>query len=309
LSHEFIEHLTASGHFQLTNLLHNINSLDKEFKAGNIKMGIVIPPNFEEDFFKKTPVTIQLITDASEPNYATTLTSYASQMIFSFQKKYSKSTVPPYQIETEIRMMYNPKLIGTYNFIPGVAALILILISAMKTSLTIAKEKETGTMDLLLVSPLPPMLIISGKIMPYVVLSFIDAMLVFAMGYYIFEVPIHGSLPLLLLLSLLYLMVALALGVLISTKAATQQAAMMVSLFTLMLPTMLLSGFMFPISSVPWGLQYISKIVPANYFVQIQQAVMLKGAGWESITHPTLILTIMMFVLFAAAWKNFKVIK
>ena len=205
--------------------------------------------------------------------------------------------------------MYNPKLIGTYNFIPGVAALILILISAMKTSLTIAKEKETGTMDLLLVSPLPPMLIISGKIMPYVVLSFIDAMLVFAMGYYIFEVPIHGSLPLLLLLSLLYLMVALALGVLISTKAATQQAAMMVSLFTLMLPTMLLSGFMFPISSVPWGLQYISKIVPANYFVQIQQAVMLKGAGWESITHPTLILTIMMFVLFAAAWKNFKVIK
>lgn len=309
MSHEFIEHLTASGHFQLTNLLHNINSLDKEFKAGNIKMGIVIPPNFEEDFFKKTPVTIQLITDASEPNYATTLTSYASQMIFSFQKKYSKSTVPPYQIETEIRMMYNPKLIGTYNFIPGVAALILILISAMKTSLTIAKEKETGTMDLLLVSPLPPMLIISGKIMPYVVLSFIDAMLVFAMGYYIFEVPIHGSLPLLLLLSLLYLMVALALGVLISTKAATQQAAMMVSLFTLMLPTMLLSGFMFPISSVPWGLQYISKIVPANYFVQIQQAVMLKGAGWESITHPTLILTIMMFVLFAAAWKNFKVIK
>ena len=309
MSHEFIEHLTASGHFQLTNLLHNINSLDKEFKAGNIKMGIVIPPNFEEDFFKKTPVTIQLITDASEPNYATTLTSYASQMIFSFQKKYSKSTVPPYQIETEIRMMYNPKLIGTYNFIPGVAALILILISAMKTSLTIAKEKETGTMDLLLVSPLPPMLIISGKIMPYVVLSFIDAMLVFAMGYYIFEVPIHGSLPLLLLLSLLYLMVALALGVLISTKAATQQAAMMVSLFTLMLPTMLLSGFMFPISSVPWGFQYISKIVPANYFVQIQQAVMLKGAGWESITHPTLILTIMMFVLFAAAWKNFKVIK
>lgn len=308
LSHEFVEHLTASGHFQLTNLLSNINSLDGEFKAGNVKMGIVIPPNFEEDFFKMTPVTIQLITDASEPNYATTLTSYASQMIFSFQKKYSKSTVPQYQIATELRMMYNPKLIGAYNFIPGVAALILMLISAMMTSLTIAKEKETGTMDLLLVSPLPPMLIILGKIVPYVLLSFIDAMLVFAMGYYIFEVPIHGSLPLLLSLSLLYLMVALALGVLISTKAATQQAAMMVSLFTLMLPTMLLSGFMFPIASMPWVLQYISKIVPANYFVQIQQAIMLKGAGWESISHPILILTIMLFVLIVAAWKNFKVI-
>ncbi|MFT5168624.1 MAG: ABC-2 type transport system permease protein, partial [Saprospiraceae bacterium] len=156
--------------------------------------------------------------------------------------------------------------------------------------------------------PLPPMLIILGKVAPYMLLSFIDAMIVFAMGYYIFEVPILGSLPLLLGLCLLYLLVALALGILISTKADTQQAAMMGSLFTLMMPTILLSGFMFPIPSMPVFLQYVSTFIPANYFIKIQQAIMLKGAGWEAIMHPTMILVIMMCVLFLVAWKNFKVV-
>ena len=205
-------------------------------------------------------------------------------------------------------MLYNPKLIGAYNFIPGVVALILMLICAMMTSLTIAKEKEMGTMDLLLVSPLPPMLIILGKVVPYVVLSFLSALMVFAMGKYIFDVPILGSLSLLLILCVLYLMVALALGVLISTKSDSQQTAMMSSLFTLLMPTMLLSGFIFPIASMPLLLQYISAIIPAKYFILIEKAIMLKGAGWEAITQPVLILVIMMFVLFAAAWRNFKVV-
>ena len=206
-------------------------------------------------------------------------------------------------------MYYNPLLAGAYNFIPGVVALILMLICAMMTSLTIAKEKESGTMDLLLASPLPPLIIILGKVSPYVVLSFVNALMVFAMGYFIFDVPVKGSLTLLLGLSLLYLLVALALGVLISTRSPNQQTAMMASLFTLLMPTMLLSGFISPIASMPTVLQYLSRIIPARYFIDIEKTIMLKGAGWEATQYPSMILLLMMFVLFFAAWRNFKVVQ
>ena len=308
LSQAFIENLTASGHFQLVDFPSTVEALESAFKAGTVKMGIVIPVGFQNKFYRDKAVSIQLITDASEPNYAATLTSYASRMIMVFQNEQAEISKIPYQINVETRMLYNPKLIGAYTFIPGVVALILMLISAMMTSLTIAKEKELGTMDLLLVSPLPPMVIIIGKVTPYVVLAFIDALIVFGMGYFIFDVPILGSLPLLLGLSVLYLTVALALGVLISTRAETQQAAMMGSLFVLMLPTILLSGFMFPIASMPVFLQYVSSIIPASYFIKIQQAIMLKGAGLEAVSKPVMILFIMLSVLLLAAWKNFKVV-
>lgn len=308
LSLKLVEHLTASGHFQLVALPENAEALEDAFRAGKVKLGIVIPPQFEQQFYRDRSVKVQLITDATEPNYATTLTSYANQMIQSFQQKYGGGSPPPYPIRVDTQLYYNPELIGAYNFIPGVVALILMLICAMMTSLTIAKEKETGTMDLLLVSPLPPLLIILGKVTPYVVLSFVDALIVFAMGYAIFDVPVLGSLALLLILSVLYLTVALALGVLISTRAETQQVAMMMSLFTLLLPTMLLSGFIFPIASMPYVLQKISMVIPAKYFILIEKAIMLKGAGWDAIAHPAMILTLMMFVLLMAAWKNFKII-
>ena len=308
LSRSLVDHLKASGHFRLLAFPANVSDLEDAFKSGEVKMGIVIPNQFENDFYKSRPITIQLLADATEPNYATTLTSYASRMIADFQQRQMASTAIPYQLDLETRMFYNPKLVGAYNFIPGVVALILMLICAMMTSLTIAKEKEMGTMDLLLVSPLPPMLIIIGKVTPYVLLSFINALIVFTIGYYIFDVPILGSLPLLLTLCLLYLSVALALGILISTRSETQQTAMMGSLFSLLMPTMLLSGFIFPIASMPLVLQYISTIIPAKYFIVIEKAIMLKGAGWEAIAQPTLILALMMFVLLMAAWKNFKVI-
>jgi ABC-2 type transport system permease protein len=307
LSRDLVHHFTASGHFQLIESVDDVSSLESAFKSGEIKMGIVIPPFFERDFYKDKETSIQLIADASDPNYAATLTNYAGQMIRTFQNNRSGENAQPYQIHIESRMLYNPKLLGSYYFIPGVVALILMLISAMMTSLTIAREKETGTMDLLLVSPLPPLLIIIGKITPYAVLSFIDAVVVFAMGYYLFEVPILGSLPMLLGLCLLYLMVALALGVLISAKAKTQQEAMMSSLFSLLLPTMLLSGFIFPIASMPALLQYISKIIPAKYFIIIEKSIMLKGGGWDTVAFPAMILTIMMLVLFIGAFRNFKV--
>ncbi|MEM6320032.1 MAG: ABC transporter permease [Bacteroidota bacterium] len=308
LSKSLAGHLVSSGNFLLVDNLQTVAELEDAFKAGTIKMGVVIPAQFEQQFYRDKEVKIQLIADATEPNYAATLVNYANNMIKAFQKEWGSGGNTPYQVDIETRMYYNPKLVGAYNFIPGVVALILMLICAMMTSLTIAKEKELGTMDLLLVSPLPPLMIILGKVTPYIVLSFSSALMIFALGVYVFEVPILGSIALLLALSLLYLMVALALGVLISTKAENQQAAMMTSMFSLLMPTMLLSGFLFPIESMPTVLQYISEVIPAKYFIDIEKAIMLKGAGWSFIAQPTFILVIMTFVLFAAAWKNFKVI-
>ena len=192
LSRKLVDHLTSSGHFRLVDMADDLADLEQTFRTGDVKMGIVIPAQFERQFYRDHHVMVQLITDATEPNYATTLASYANGMIRAFQQEQAGVHVLAYRVEVETRMFYNPKLIGAYNFIPGVVALILMLICAMMTSLTIAREKETGTMDLLLVSPLPPMLIILGKVTPYVVLSFLNALVVFAMGYYIFGVPIQG---------------------------------------------------------------------------------------------------------------------
>ena len=302
-------HLLASGHFELTATPRNMSELEAAFEANAVKIGLVIPAGFEQALYGAQPARVQLITDASEPNYATTLTSYANQMIAAFARERGGQRATPYQIRTETRLLYNPRMVSAYNFIPGTVALVLMLISAMMTSLTLAREKESGTMNLLLVSPLPPPLIILGKVTPYVLLAFVDALVIFGMSYYVFDVPIRGSLWLLLGLTLLYLAVALALGILISTRSKTQQEAMMFSLFVLLMPTMLLSGFMFPIPSMPEPLQLVAKMIPANYFIQIQQAVMLKGAGWSVIARPTLILAGMLILLLGAAWRNFKVVE
>lgn len=308
LSRQLIDHLSASGHFKMTVFPNDIEGMERAFEAGKAKLGIVIPPNFEDHFFNEKEAVVQLLADATEPNYAATLANYANLMLADFASEQAGIKQIPYQIEIESRMLYNPGLVGAYNFIPGVVALILMLTCAMMTSLTIAREKETGTMDLLLVSPLPPLVIILGKVTPYAVLSFLSALLVFAMGYVIFDVPVIGSLGMLLGLCLLYLLVALALGVFISTRAKTQQVAMMISMFTLMLPTMLLSGFLFPIDSMPWLLRQISQIIPARYFIVIEKSIMLKGAGWEVVIHPSLILVIMLVVLLVASWRSFKII-
>jgi ABC-2 type transport system permease protein len=306
LSRELTTHLAASGHFMVVAHPTDVAELNRLFKAGDVKLGIVIPPEFERDFFAGKG-TLQLLTDGSDPNYATTLQTYANRMVAGFQQRYASSTGSAYRINVEIRLVFNPTLVSAYNFIPGVIALILLLISAMMTSLTIAREKETGTMDLLLVSPLNPLVIIIGKVTPYVLLSMVNAVVVLAMGYFIFKVPILGSLPLLAGTCLLYVLTALSLGILISTKAATQQAAMMGSLFALLMPTMLLSGFIFPIDSMPLPLQFVSRIIPATYFIDALKAVMLKGVSTQYVWQSVMVLGGMTVFLLFASWMSFKV--
>lgn len=309
LSGKLRQQLEASGHLKVKADLRSYDEIAPFFQNGEAKMAIVIPPNFGSDFSARSNPQIQLIADGSEPNYALTLVNYASQIIQNFQQNQAGTAQTPYRVRVETSMVYNPQLKSAYTFVPGVIALILLIISAMMTSLTIAREKELGTMDLLLVSPLHPLLIIVGKVVPYAALSFLSAVMVLVLGYFVFKVPIVGSLALLLSVCMLYLIVSLALGVLISTKAESQQAAMMFSLFSLMMPTMLLSGFIFPISSMPTVLQVISKIIPATYFIEVLKGVMLKGLGVGFIWKPLAVLCGMVVLLLGLALANFKIQK
>jgi ABC-2 type transport system permease protein len=313
LSFKLTQKLTASGHLRLDGQVQNYADIHRQFQAGKVKMAVVIPPGFDQAI-KRGTAQIQLIADGSEPNYASTLVAYASQMIATFQQEQAPASIllchsrrePNPSILVETRMLYNPQLVSAYLFVPGVMALILMLISAMMTSLTIAREKELGTMELLLVSPLHPLLMVVGKVVPYVLIAFMDGLLVLAVGNLVFDVPIRGSMALLLAMSVLYVLAALSLGVFISTKAKTQQQAMMMSLMALMLPTVLLSDFIFPLKSMPVPLQIIGNAIPAKWFIAILKDVMLKGVGWHFIWQKAAVLGGMSLFFLLLAMKNFK---
>lgn len=307
VSQELVQHLQSSGHFKVNRFIRFEKELEDGFKAGTTKLAVVIPHDFAANLYNGESVKVQLLADGSDPNNANTLVQYASTMIHSFQQETLGQSVNPYQLEVRTRMLYNPQLESAHNFVPGTIALILLIISAMMTSLTIAKEKEMGTMEILLVSPLPPLLIILGKVTPYALLSFINALLVLIIGYFVFSVPIAGNLALLLGVCFLYVVASLALGTLISTVSKTQQDAMMRSLMGLMMPSMLLSGFIFPLVSMPKVLQVIGSIIPATYFIEILKGVMLRGVGLNLVLWEVAILVGMTVFLLFMTYRNFKI--
>ncbi|MBD0288117.1 MAG: ABC transporter permease, partial [Flavisolibacter sp.] len=255
--------------------------------------------------FNKTQV--QLIADASDPNVANTLINYASAIIMDYQKRITNDRQLPYTINTEMRMLYNPQLKGAYNFVPGVMAMVLLLVCTLMTAITIVKEKEMGTMEVMLVSPLQPLKIVIAKAVPYLLLSAINIGSILLLSVYVLEVPINGSLALLVFESVLFTLVSLALGLLISSGSESQQTAMFISLVALFLPTVMLSGFMFPIENMPLPLRIISHIVPARWYYTIVKSVMIKGLGLGAIWKETLILTGMLLFFLGMAIKNFKI--
>jgi ABC-2 type transport system permease protein len=237
--------------------------------------------------------------------------NYAQAIIKTYQlEKMGKSAGEikmPLAIQTEIKMLYNPSMKSVYMFVPGVMTIILMLVSAMMTSIAITKEKELGTMEILLVSPLKPTLIVVGKVVPYLLLAFINALVILALGKFMFGMPINGSVTLLLAICTLFVITALSLGILISTITDSQQVALMFSLMGLMLPTIILSGFLFPIENMPVPLQMISHIIPAKWFIIILKNVMLKGVGWAYIWKETLILIGMTLFFIVVSVRNFKI--
>ena len=247
-----------------------------------------------------------MVTDASDANSAVLSVNYAQAIITDYFRSLQKDVQLPWQVNIHYRMLYNPELRGVYMFVPGLMALILMLISALMTSVTITREKEFGTMEPLLASPLKPREIILGKVTPYVALSFVNAVTILVLGVLIFHVPVAGSVFLLLLEFILYITLALSLGVFISSAASTQQTAMIISMVGLMLPTILLSGFIFPIENMPEILQWVSAIMPARWFIVIIKNIMLKGTGIMFVWKETLILLGMTILFILMAVRRFK---
>ena len=282
--------ILSSGYFILDKNLTKTNGIESIFKKGKVKEVIVFENNFGENLIKEGKANVQLIADASDPNMARLVISYTSGIINDYVKKMYPNLQFPLQIKPEVRMYFNEEMKSAYMFVPGVMALILMLISAMMTSISITREKELGTMEILLVSPLRPVQIIVGKVIPYLLLSIANAFIVVLIGHFVFGVPVTGSFILLMLETILFIMMALCLGILISTMASNQMTAMFISMIGLMLPTIILSGFIYPIDNMPVVLQVVSHIMPARYFITIIRAIMLKGTGILYVWKETLIL-------------------
>lgn len=305
-STQLIQKISVSKYFDATSVLSSYNEVEPLFKKGKVKMVLVIPQQFANDLQHGNKAQVQLICDGSDPNVANTLSTYANAIINDFQNTLIKQQKLPYRIETDIRMLYNPELKGAYSFVPGVMALILMLTCAMMTSIAIVKEKELGTMEIILVSPLRPFGVVIAKAVPYMLLSMVNVLSILLLSVYVLDVPIQGSLLLLLLESLLFTVTSLALGLLISSITDSQQVAMLISLMGLFLPTTVFSGYMFPIENMPLPLQVISNIVPAKWFYFIVKTIMIKGLGFQYIWKETVILIGMTVVLFGLSIKNFK---
>jgi len=302
-----IAELDASRYFDLAMNLRSFREVEDAFRKGKIRMAIVFPQHFAEDLQHDNKATVQVITDASDPNVANTMNNYASAIISDYQQRITGNRKLPYTIETEMRMLYNPQLKGAFNFVPGLMAMVLLLVCTMMTAITIVREKEIGTMEVMLVSPMQPQKIVFAKAVPYLILSTVNIATILLLSVFVLEVPIQGNLLLVIGESILFILVSLSLGLLISSVAASQQTAMFIALIGLFMPTLMLSGFMFPIENMPLPLRIISNAVPAKWYYFIVRSVMIKGVGLKAVWKETLILAGMMVFLITLAIKKFKI--
>ena len=302
-----IAELEASRYFDIAAHLHSYQQVEGEFRNGNIKMVVILPRNFGADLLHLHKAQVQLIADASDPNVASTLVNYASAIIQDYQDRITDGRKLPYTIHAEMRMLYNPQMKGAYSFVPGVMAMVLMLVCTMMTAITIVREKETGTMEVLLVSPVQPVKIVLAKAVPYLLLSLVNITSILLLSVFVLEVPITGSLPLLVLESVLFTVTCLVLGLLISSVTNSQQTAMFLSLTGMFLPTIMLSGFMFPIENMPAPLQLLSNAIPAKWYYIIVRSVMIKGTGLEAVWKETLILLGMLLLLLFMSIRKFKI--
>jgi ABC-2 type transport system permease protein len=302
-----ISEIESSRYFDIERNIYSYRDIEGAFREGKIKLAIVFPQSFNENLQHFNKAQVQLVADASDPNVASTLTNYASAIIQDYQKRITNDRQLPYTINTEMRMLYNPQLKGAYNFVPGVMAMVLMLVCTLMTAITVVREKELGTMEVMLVSPVRPLKIIVAKAVPYLLLSIVNIASILLLSVFVLEVPINGSLLLLSFESVLFTLTCLAFGLLISSSTGSQQTAMFISLTGMFLPTIMLSGFMFPIENMPLPLRVISNVVPAKWYYLIVKDVMIKGVGFESVWKETLILAGMMIILLAMAIKKFKI--
>ncbi len=305
-SRELIRQLTKSRYFVVTTDLEERRDIEVAMLERRITAAVVIPSQFGRDMHRSVQVPVQVLVDGSNSNLATVTANYLKTffMTYSLQINAQWLKVP---VNMEPRVWYNPDLKSVHFIVPGLIAVIMMLICALLTSTTIARERETGTMEQILVSPIRSLEIIVGKTFPYIFLALIDAVAIVLFAYVVFSVPFRGQPLLFLFFALVYVYTCLSFGIFISARVKTQQVAMMVAQVSTTLPSLLLSGFIFPIVSLPKILQIISYLVPAKYFLIIIRSLMLKGVGLGQLWQPTLFLLVFGTLLLAVSANRFKI--
>ncbi|MBK8699477.1 MAG: ABC transporter permease [Saprospiraceae bacterium] len=290
MSQALVAEVNASKYFDVKYTIDNVEEADRMLRSGKARMVLVIPKGISYDLRHGHVATLQLITDGTNPNMATTINTYLTSIVRDFRTHHFGKLELPMTIVTIPRMLYNPQLKGEYTFVPGVIAMVLMIICVLMTSVSIVKEKELGNMEMLLVSPTHPLVVILSKAVPYFILSLLLVTIILLMSRFVLHIPIRGNIFLLYGVSGLFIIAALALGLVISTFTNSQQVAMLISLMGMMLPTIMFGGFMFPIENMPLPMQVISNIVPAKWFYYAINDIMIKGLGIEAVLREILIL-------------------
>lgn len=304
---QLTERLEASRYFTIVRILDSPDTIDEIFRRGEAQLVVVFGDRFQKKLQHTGEASVQLLADATDPNQSTTLTGYASSIIGSYQQELTERQGIPYRILLETRMLYNPQIKSAYSFVPGVMGLIVMLICAMMTSIAIVREKETGTMEVLLASPMPPIYLILAKAVPYLVISIFNMGTILLLSVFVLHVPIAGSFFGLAVISILFILVALALGLMISSAVETQVAAMLVSGAGLMTPVMMLSGMIFPIESMPPLLQWFSALIPARWYIAAVRKIMIQGLDLRAVWLELSVLTAMAAALVTISLKMFKI--
>ena len=294
------ERIDENRYFSVVKELSSASDIETVFRHDEADIVVAFTPDFDANL-STGEAGIQLVVDATDPNTGNMMAGYVQGIVGQALQSGTQSSPI-----VQTHLLFNPQMKSAYNFVPGVMGLILMLICAMMTSISIVREKETGTMEVLLVSPIRPIFIILAKAVPYLVLSCVNLITRLLLSVYVLHVPVEGSLWTLSFLSLLLIAVALSLGLLISCVVQNQVAAMIVSGMGLMMPVMLLSGMIFPIESMPAVLQWISNIIPARWYIQAVKKVMIEGLGMAAVWHEALILSGMAALLIGLSLKKFK---
>ena len=302
-SRDFLQKLENSGYFKIKEKLYSVEDAFKEIENGNVKAFVQIPPDFEKDIISKKPSQVQVLLDGADNSTAGVIMGYLAKFTSFVNVDYFE-VKQNFQVNEQF--YYNPQLLSSWFVVPGLTAIILALISILLTALTVAKEWENGSMELLLSTPVKPIEIILGKMIPYLFIGIMALVLVLIVSFMVFEIPFSGSLITFVITSIVFLVSCLAQGILISILAKNQQLAMQISMITGLLPSLLLSGFIFPIENMPTFFQMLTSILPARWYILISRSIFLKGADISNIIAPSIALVILSSVLVLLALKNFK---
>lgn len=288
-SRQFLSEIFNSGYFQEVGRLSSWKEIDPFLDRGRASVALVIPPDFERNLISGKNASFLAVVDGTESQTATVGVNYLEMISRRFSQKimvqrlqYRNKAIKPLLLQPEVRVFFNPALLSRYFLLPGVFGLLLMVITVILTSMAIVKERDQGTMEQLIVTPLKPYEIIIGKLLPFFLIGIIDVFLIFTLTYFWFKLPLKGSFLLLLVLSMLYMFSTLGLGLFVSTFTRTPQQAMLTSFF-FMLPMLLLSGFVFPIENMPRFFQWLTSIVPLRYYLVILRGIFLKGVGWPAL--------------------------